>query len=432
MTGAILNNYKGNSLPDTDAQKAAGRFVFCSSNDLHVQWLTRALYDCQLLHQPLASLDILTEQIAHTRPQLVLLDFSGNCRGTEESCAQEMIALAQTLKIRHPNVHQVAVGSSTYPDGAVAALHAGVHHFIDMQSEAADAREVLRTMITGLPIEGNDPCTVISLLGARAGLGTTTLAVHLADLLQQQDVPLPSRQRVALLDLGVPVADGQLYLNITSTFDLLDAVRNRHRLDATLIQTAIAHNANGIRVISLPRAAENLHALVSTDVLSLLGQLRAYFDLLIVDLGGFPEPDLSMRIANASDQVWLMTDQSVGSLVSLDHLIKTLDSNQVASNKRHLIVNRHDITLGMSAGQIAERFKLNLLATLPECRHRLVGAANTGKLLHELHRGNPYIAAISSLVHHLFKEAGEAPPTGGLRKWLQRWFGNRNRNDAHA
>lgn len=417
----------GQVLPDTDNQKNGSKFVFCSSNDVHFQWIKQALSTWQVVHQDLVPLDLLAEQVAHIRPQLVLLDFSGNCRDTEENCAKEMIALAQTLKIRHPHVHQVAVGSSNYADGAVAAMRAGVHHFIDMQSDAAEAREVIRTMITGLPVHSADPCSVITLLGARAGIGTTTLAVHLADILQLQETPQAIRQKIALLDFGMPVADGQLYLNVSSTFDLLDAVRNRHRLDSTLVQTAIAHNSNGIRIISLPRSPESLHALAANDVLGLLSQLRAYFDVLIVDLGGFPEADLTMRIANASDEIWLLTDQSVGSLVSLDNLVKTMDRNQVARNKRHLVVNRYEDAFGMSADQIAERFKTPLKTVLPENRQRLVSAANTGKLLHETTRSNPYISAVSALAKSLLRKSEENTQKSGLRGWLQRCLPGRSK-----
>src|SRR5690606_6357565 len=160
------------------AMQKSGKFVFCSSNEAHFHWVSAALHTWQVVQQELAPIERLAEQIGRVRPQLVLLDFSGHCRGTGEECAQDMLALAQTLKIRHPGTHLVAVGSSSHPEGAVAAINAGVHHFINMQADGAEARDVIGTMIAGLPATGADPCSVIALLGARAGIGTTTLAVH--------------------------------------------------------------------------------------------------------------------------------------------------------------------------------------------------------------------------------------------------------------
>ena len=102
------------------------------------------------------------------------------------------------------------------------------------------------------------------LLGTRPGVGTSTLAVHLAGLVQDRmkqahalraGLAAPSRQnrrgrrhaplssRVALLDLGWPVGDCQLYLNIGSDFDFAEAARNLRRLDPTLLGSAMAHTA---------------------------------------------------------------------------------------------------------------------------------------------------------------------------------------------
>ncbi len=409
----------GNQSPG-NVQKSS-KFVFCSSNEAHFHWVSAALHTWQVVQQELAPIERLAEQIGRVRPQLVLLDFSGNCRGTGEECAQDMLALAQTLKIRHPGMHLVAVGSSSHPEGAVAAINAGVHHFINMQADGAEARDVIGTMIAGLPATGADPCSVIALLGARAGIGTTTLAVHLADILQRQDTRQSSGQRVALLDLGWPAADGPLYLNISNgDFDLLDAIRNRHRMDATLIQTALAHNQHGLRVLSLPHANEKTHAISGTDAIGLLMHLRAYFDVLIIDLGGFPDEELIARIANAADQAWLLTDQSVGSLVSLDALVKMLDNCQLARSKRHLIVNRYDDRSGMSASQISERFKTTLKAAIPESRDALVAATNAGKLLHENSRSHAYTKAVTALAGQIINTEEGSRQSGSLFDWLQR------------
>ena len=197
-----------------------------------------------------------------------------------------MITLAQMMKSKLPDVPVVAVGTMDYPEGAVAALRAGVHHFIDMTAPVEEAHDVIYKLVSAIvmpavSVEG----TLITLLGARAGVGTTTLAVHLSDILQQRKSVQHKDYQIGLLDLGLPACDGQLYLNVTGTFNFIDTVRNRHRLDRTLIQTALASSHTGIKVISLPRILKEMADVSSAEVLSLLTQLRLYFDVLIMDLG---------------------------------------------------------------------------------------------------------------------------------------------------
>lgn len=84
-----------------------------------------------------------------------------------------MIALAQTLKINQPNVHLITVGSSSFPDNA-------------------EAREVARTMVAGLPVVRRRSMQHNrTLLGACADIVTTTLVVR--QIAERFNMPLKGR-----------------------------------------------------------------------------------------------------------------------------------------------------------------------------------------------------------------------------------------------
>lgn len=408
---------------------ADSKFVFCSSNRDHFAWLSRVLNEWRLKQQEMAPLDMLVARLTACKPQLLLLDFSGKCGEDDADCNGTMIGLAQRLKALLPDLQMVAVGTMTYTDGAIAALRAGVHHFVDMHANEEEARDVIRKLIAPNAATDIDPCTLVTLVGARVGIGTTSLAVHLADLLQQRKTLQQTEPRIGLLDLGLPVGDGQLYLNAAGAFHLDEAIRNRHRLDQTLIQTALPRTASGVRVISLPRTMNEVSGIPAADTVALLMQLRPYFDVLIVDLGGFPQPAFIARIAQTADQTWLVTDQSVGSLVSLAALLKELEGDETEQKKRHLIVNRYDARYGMGAEQIAERFGLPLKAALPECTLRMVSSANLGKLLHEVARTDPYVRALQKLGADLLKSNVDRRNRSGstLPQWIQRWMPSKNK-----
>lgn len=402
---------------------ANSKFVLCSSNRAHFDWLDRALDEWHIRQQALTSVDTLVAQLEACRPRLLLLDFSDDC-GIETDCIAIMTALAQRLKTLLPEMHLVAVGTMDHTDGAIAALRAGVHHFIDMHGAPEEARSVIRTIIAAPePKEAADPCTLVALVGARIGVGTTTLAAHMADLLQRRKTPQQTEMRIGLLDLGLPAGDGQLYLNATGAFHIAEAIRNRHRLDHTLIQTALPRTATGVRIVSLPRASQEIAGIAATDAVALLAQLRPHFDVLIVDLGGFPNTAFVADIAKAADRTWLVTDQSVGALVSLAALLKELDAHNVGDRRRELIVNRYDSRYGMDADRIAARFDLPLKAVLPECALRMLSAANLGKLLHETARSDPYARAVQKLGDGLLEsDADRRTASGGLSRWVRRWM----------
>jgi pilus assembly protein CpaE len=297
-------------------------------------------------------------------------------------------------------------------------LRAGVHHFIDMTAPVEEAHDVIYKLVTpiaapAVAIQG----TLISLLGSRPGVGCTTLSVHLADVLQLRKSAQHKDYQIGLLDLGLPAGDGQLYLNVAGTYSFIDTLQNRHRLDRTLIQTALTSSHNGIKVISLPRMLKEMVGISHEDVLSLLTQLRHYFDVLVLDLGGLSDMQLVEYMANASDQVLFVTDQSAGALVSLSNMLKEFNKKGGDASRRQLVLNRYDIRYGMSAQQIAERFNMTLAAVLPECTLRLMSSANQGKLLHEVNKHDPYVREIHDLSEKLLNPHAEKH-AGKLSSWV--------------
>lgn len=337
----------------------------------------------------------------------------------------------------------IAVGTKQYPEGAIAALRAGVRDFIDISGSADEALDVVRR---ALHLASNVPEAAartsrrgrfVVLLGARAGVGTSTLATHLGCLLQahytqpgahadhRKEAPRPAdTTHVALLDLGLPVGDGLLYLNTQSTFHFADAVMNLRRLDETLVHTAMASHPGGLVVLPLPQDLGAMRSVAHADALSLTDRLRDYFDTVIADLGGFSNPAFVASLAAAADEVWLVTTQSVGAMVSLASLLNDLEDKGIARDHLHLVLNRYDPRYGMDAEQIAERFGLPLIATLPDRPLAVQPAASQGKLVMDMARNDPYVRALQPLVARLAQpQAPTSPVRTGPASWLRRFTG---------
>ncbi|WP_061937573.1 AAA family ATPase [Collimonas pratensis] len=411
------------------------RFVFCSRNSAQAEWLGAALGKWGTLLQEKADVAELLSRIAELNPLLVLLDFSGVEQIHDHagvlsldsvSSTAHAVELARALGKTLPSLPLVAVGSMAFPEGTVAALRAGVSDFIDVSASEDEAREVVQRVLAKAAARNPAPVKrgqLVTLLGVRSGIGTSTLAAHLADMIQQRNGNQGGKHaatdsRVALLDLGLPAGDGKLYLSANGNFDFAEAVRNLRRFDETLVHTALPRSPGGVTVISLPHSLSEMRTVSHHDALALLDRLRLYFDVLIADLGGFTNHEFIANLTGAADQVWLVTDQSVGALVSLAGTLQELNGRHPDDGKRHLVVNRYDDRFGMGASQIAERFKLPLLATLPERTLKLTSSANRGKLLHEVAPHDAYVRAVDGLIDGLLSHAETAPHKQGVGRWL--------------
>ncbi|MBC9908702.1 MULTISPECIES: response regulator [Achromobacter] len=414
------------------------RFLFCSQGNAVAAQLGQALGDLGMLTQEAPRIEELARRLTEIAPQVVFLDFT--LSDDEPGKLFKSAELARLLARIAPTLPRVAVGFLSQPEGAIAALRAGVSDFVDPSVAPQEIKEVVLRLLDR-PSDGRMDGTrrSVVLLGARPGVGTSTLAVHMAGMVQDRlkfahgqraatsgaktpkpaGEPLPLSSRVALMDLGWPIGDCQLYLNIGGDFDFAEAARNLRRLDSTLLGSAMAHTANGLSVLSLPRDLGQMRDVSQSDSLLVFERMRQHFSVVVADAGGFSNPEFVSGLARASQLNWIVTDQSVGALVSLAGVLQELEQQHVDRRSLGLIVNRYDERYGMTAQQIAERFQLELVGTLPDRTLPLMVCTNRGHLLHEEAERDVYVRAVQALAERLCAEEN-AP--GGRAGWLATWL----------
>lgn len=378
-------------------------FLFNTTQPEPRQWLANALGNLGRLVVEAGPQDAFVEQIATVNPGMVFLHFS-----REQALASSR--LAEHVTKLYPGLPLVAVGNAGEPDIMLAALRAGAKDFIDMTAPPAGAIEIVRRL---LAVRGHaEPARrgkVVAVLGARVGVGATTLATNLAAAVRKR-----SHGEVLLMDLGLPSRDGSLYMNISPGFHFVEGVRNLRRFDQVFVQTALARHGSGVAVLPLPATLAEMRDISFMEALGLLNRLRAFFDLQVVDLGGFSNVDFMAHLVKAADMVVLVVDQSVGAIVSAAELLQELKKREVERDDLHLLVSRFEARLGVDAQQIAQRLEAPSVGTLPDRREPLVLALNRGVVLADDSPADPYVRAIGQLVDRLGYRAGTASEAGLL------------------
>ncbi|WP_028227161.1 P-loop NTPase family protein [Paraburkholderia ferrariae] len=373
-------------------QKAADSFVFASPSEAHAGWIVRALGATGKVDAVALDPAQVTQRIALHTPSLLLVDFSEG-RGAAAS------AVAAAAHAAFPGLQVIAVGTLAEPESALAALRAGVRDFVDVAGDADDALRIVRQVLDNRvePVSRHGHLTV--LLGARVGMGVTTLAASLGALLAQKGSAL--NRHTALLDLGLPAGDGALLLNAGNGFSFVDAVRNLRRFDQTFVHTALARHESGLALTTLPADLGALREVSYQAAAALLTRLRGFFDQQLVDLGGFTNAEFVAHVVQAADETWLVCDQSVGSIVSAARQLDALRDGGVDLAHVRLVLNQFEAELDLSAAQIASRLGIELAGVLPARRVALCQAANRGKLLADAAPRDPYVRALEVLAAQL-------------------------------
>jgi pilus assembly protein CpaE len=295
----------------------------------------------------------------------------------------------------------------------LAALRAGVKDFVDVDGAPAEAVRVVRRLLADrASAEPTRRGRVLAVLGARPGVGATTLATNLATLVRRT-----SASDVMLLDLGQPLRDGALYLNVQANFHFVEAVRNLRRFDQVFVQTALSRHPNGLAVLPLPISLAEMRDVSFSEALGLLNRLRTFFDLQVVDLGGFGNIDFIAQIIKAADDVMLVTEQSVGAIVSAAELMQELKKREIDRDHLHLTISKFDARLSLDAAQIAERLEIPSVLTVPNRREALVIASNQGAMLAETHPTDAYVRALAQIAQTL-GYAQQSERASGLSNWV--------------
>jgi pilus assembly protein CpaE len=382
---------------------AASRFLCASPDAARIDWLRRALADAGTVEAAPCDDLALVARIGERPTAIVFVDFDVNADAS---------ALAQSARNAYPDVPIVALGMLSTPAPALAALRAGVRDFADIGDPPSDVAAIVRRLAEERPAPRGEPTSrhgkVTVLLGARVGVGVSTLAANLAVSLHRRGAH--AGRTTALLDLGLPAADSALLLDTRSELHFVDAVRNLRRFDETFVNTAFARHASGLALTALPADLAEMRTISFASAVSLLTRLRAYFDHQIVDLGGFSNLDFIAQTLEAADEAWLVCDPNVASAVSAMSLVDALrpaDENARPA-KLGLIAGKFDASLNFGADQLAERLKLPLVAVLPERAQALGRAINQGRLLAECAERDPYVRALAPLVARLHGELPEA------------------------
>jgi len=174
---------------------------------------------------------------------------------------------------------------------------------------------------------------VVAVVGARGGVGATTLAIYLALHLANQQ-----SRRVMLLDLDLHTGDCALALNLGPTPGLREALANPLRIDSVFLERTVVAHGERLFVLS---AEEPLHIdaeFTAEAVGTLVGVLRTQFHYIIADVPRIPIPP-HRHILDLADVRVIVADQTLRAVRDTVRLRDALGERE-GKRRNFLVVNR--------------------------------------------------------------------------------------------
>jgi pilus assembly protein CpaE len=183
-------------------------------------------------------------------------------------------------------------------------------------------------------------------MGAKAGIGTSTVALNLATALKKGKQP----RSVVLVDLNLYSNDLALFLDMATPRGLRDLAGDLSRLDTTILKNLLVTHSSGIQLLAAGYQESEDTPLPPGCVLHTLSTLRTMFEFVVVDCGSTLE--LSARESlELSLQVMVVSQLSVPTIRRTKRLLQQVQQFVQSQGRVMVAVNRY---LAKEAGLLKE------------------------------------------------------------------------------
>ena len=272
--------------------------------------------------------------------------------------------------------------SRTEPEILIQALREGVKEFVSQPIKKEEVRNALlkfKSRKESLRFsEGKKKRgKIIDVIGSKGGVGTTTVAVNLATSL----AGLEGSPSVALIDMNLLFGEIPLFLDVKSLFNWGEVARNISRLDSTYLMSILSKHASGVSVLPSPTGLDGVNVATPEIIEKLLELMQNVFDFIVID-GGQSLDDISLKVLEASDTVFLVAILSLPCLTNLKRLLWTFQKLGYPQEENvKIIISRYHKKSVISLKEAEETLNRKIFWLIPNDYLTTMSAINQGKTL---------------------------------------------------
>jgi pilus assembly protein CpaE len=237
-----------------------------------------------------------------------------------------------TIKRQHPDVGVVIIASQLDPGLMLEAMRAGVTEWVAEPVTAETLDAAIRRVVvqrTSRPAVAQ----IFAFVGAKGGVGTTTIAVNVATALAKV-----APRKCLVIDLHLAHGDAGLLLGVEPKFSIVDALENHHRLDEAFLRGLVAHSKGGVDVL-----ASAQRPMAGTPdgphVRRLIESAAQHYEYLILDV---PRFDMTMLDSlELVSKISLVANQELSAVRSASRLAIAL-RQRYGKDRVGIVMTRYD------------------------------------------------------------------------------------------
>ena len=357
-------------------------------------------------------LNHLAEQSIGELPEVVLVH--------ESISPLPALELIRELALRFPAVGTVLITSDPSPAVFSAAMDAGARGVLAqplgyedltarVQSVAQWAAGVRRHLGYGEDPLSGPGGTVVTVSGAKGGVGCTLTAVQLALAAQA------SGTSTALVDLDLQAGDVGSFVDVQFRRSIAD-LAGISDISPRVLQDAVFPHTSGLTLLLAPAEGERAEEVGEAAARQIIGLLRARYETVVIDCGAQLTGAGAAAIETA-DTALLVTTPDVVSVRGVKRAVRLWERLQIRKAQDTLtLVNRHTRGSEIQPALVQRLTGTRVARTHVPANFKELQAYLDSARVHELDSKGPVRQALWALAGELGLVAGAGAGAGGDRR----------------
>ncbi len=245
----------------------------------------------------------------------------------------------ERVKQAMPDLYILASHFVADGDTVISAMRAGANEFLLQPLKRVEFRDAMARFEraprrTASPTESRLG-KIYTFLGAKGGVGTTSLAVNFASVLAQR------KQQTVLLDIDWVSGDTAMHLGAAPQYTLMEVAENLSKLDQALFEGFVTRDPLGFFLVGPPESLDNRGFFSDHMFREFATFLIEKYDSVVVDAGNNINDDVVMGACQVSSSVFLVVSQELPSLRNAQRYVTALSHMGIHQDQIKVIVNQY-------------------------------------------------------------------------------------------
>jgi pilus assembly protein CpaE len=311
---------------------------------------------------------------ADQMPDVVFLDLARD--------PEPFFAFANQLRRTRPSIKLIACSAAVPPQPSLLleAMRSGVQDFLGKPVQTDSLKDLLLRISQDLNAkEFPSQDKLIVVMGAKGGVGTTTVAVNLGVQLATF-----ARKRTVLLDFARPLGNVHLLLDLHPKFGIRDAVESLDRLDSHFLAGLLTRHKTKLEILGGVTQPEEWQSIDVNVLDRVVNVTQNAFDVVLLDMGSQFSAEWA-TILRMARMILIVAEANVPSLWTLERRLLALKGFGISQERARIIINRWHKGDDEVLKSIQKDINRPIFASLPNDFRKASQAVNLGTPIQENH-----------------------------------------------